>query len=96
MSAVLIPRPSVGLQRARQVVAHPNFHTEGAVLDACEQLEASGDWVDGQRARELRKVVVQDAVAEINRRDRWGRVARCTGLILGALTVLVLLIGQVL
>ena len=40
MSAVLIPHPSAGLQRAREVVAHPDFHTEGAVLDACEQLEA--------------------------------------------------------
>ena len=77
-------------------MAHPDFPTEGAVLDACEQLETWGDWADAQRARELRKVVVQDAVAQINRRDRWGRVARCTGLTLGTLTVLVLLIGQVL
>ena len=97
MSAVLIPHPSAGLQRAREVVTHPDFHTDGAVLDACEQLEAWGDWTDAQRARELRKAIVRDAVAEINRRDRrHRRLARCIGLIGGTLMLTALLFGQVL
>ena len=93
MSAVLIPHPGAGLQRAREVAAQPDFHTEGAVLDACEQLEPWGDWADAQRARELRKAIVRDAVAEINRRDRRRRLAPSIGLIVATLAATALLVG---
>ncbi|MBM9593427.1 hypothetical protein [Roseitranquillus sediminis] len=96
MSAVLIPHPGAGLQRAREVVAHPDFHTDGAVLDACEQLEAWGDWTDAQRPCELRNAIVRDAVAEINRRDRRRRVVRSIGLIGSTLALTALFFGQVL
>lgn len=96
MSAVLIPHPGARLHRAREVVSHPDFHTEGAVLDACEQLEAWGDWADAQRARELRKAVVRDAVAKINRQGRWRRLAPSINLIVATLAVTALVVGTVL
>ena len=96
MSAVLIPHPGARLQRAREVVAHPNSHTQGAVLDACEQLEAWGDWADAQPARELRKAIVRDAVAAINRRGRRRWLAQSIGLILATLAATALVVGEVL
>lgn len=96
MSTVLIPHPAAGLQRAREVVMHPDFHTEGAVLDACEHLQAWGDWMDVERARELRKAVVRDAVAKINRRGRRRRLAHAVGLFLATLAAIAALVGQML
>lgn len=95
MSAVLIPHPAAGLQRAREAVQHPDFHTEGAVLDACEHLVAWGDWMDVERAHELREAIVRDAVAEINRRGRRQRLILRIALLLSLLAALAVLIAQV-
>jgi hypothetical protein len=95
MSAVLIPHPAAGLRRAREVVQHPDFHTEGAVLEACEHLVAWGDWMDVERAHKLRKAIVRGAVAEINRRGRRRRLILHAALLLSLLAALAVLIGQV-
>jgi hypothetical protein len=96
MTAVLIPHPAAGLQRAREVVLHPDFHSAGAVLDACEHLEAWGSGADVVDARALRRTIVGNAVTEINRQGRRQRLIRGIGLVLVTIAMIAALVAQVL
>ena len=66
MSAALLPHLHTGLRHAREVVTHPDFHTGGAVLGACEYLETWGDWMDVERARALRRAVVGNPATRVS------------------------------
>ena len=68
MTRVLVPHLHTGLRHAREVVMHPDLHTDGAVLEACEYLETWGDWMDAERARALRRAVVRNSAPRVRLR----------------------------
>jgi 4-alpha-glucanotransferase len=95
MTAQVIRFPDMSICDARQIIARPNLHEEGAVLDACELLEARGDWMDYERAKALKAAMIRDAIDEINRkgrrREKLRRIGTIAGDALGALSLFVLL-----
>lgn len=95
MSAQILRMPALDIAAARHLVAYPDLHDDGAVLDACDMLEARGDWIDNERARALRAVLVREAIDRINRRGRMRRklklLALISGDVLGALSLFGLL-----
>lgn len=95
MTAQVIRFPDKSICDARHIIARPDLHEEGAVLDACELLEARGDWMDHERAKALKAAMIRDAIDEINRkgrrREKLRRIATTAGDAVGALSLFVLL-----
>lgn len=95
MTAQVIRFPDMSICDARHIIARPDLHEDGAVLDACEQLEARGDWMDHERAKALKAAMIRDAIDEINRngrrREKLHRIGTIAGDVLGALSLFVVL-----
>lgn len=95
MSAQVIRFPQMSVADARLIIARPDMHEEGAVLDACEILELHGDWIDYERAKYLKDAMIRDAIDEINRkgrrREKLRRIAAIAGDAVAALSLFVLL-----
>lgn len=95
MNAHVIRFPDLSIANARHIIARPDLHKEGAVLDACELLEARGDWMDYERAKALNAAMIRDAIAEINRkgrrRQKLRRIAAIAGDAVGTLSISALL-----
>ena len=95
MTAQVIRFPAMSIEDARVLISNPNVHEEGAVLEACELLEARGDWMDHERAKALKAAMIRDAIDEINRkgrrREKLRRIGTIAGDVLGALSLFVLL-----
>lgn len=68
MSAAIIPFPAMTLVDAREIVASADRHDDNAVADACQILAARGDWMDHERARELRRMLDLELLARTHRR----------------------------
>lgn len=81
MSAQVIRFLSTTVADARLIIANPDMHDDASVLDACEFLQAYGDWMDHERAKALHAAIVRDAIADLNRK---GRIRRWLGDLLGA------------
>ena len=56
-SLPLAVRQDQALHDARQVATRPDVHTRRVLLDACDVLASWGDWLDVQRATELRRAI---------------------------------------
>lgn len=88
----MIRFPDKSIADARHIIARPDLHDEGAVLDACELLEVRGDWMDCERAKALKTAMIRDAIDEINRKDRRRQnLRRIAGDAVGALILFALL-----
>lgn len=87
MSAQVVAFPNAARPRwatlsvaeARDVIARPDLHEAGAILDACDVLEGLGDWIDASRARQLRAAVLREVVAEIDAKARRTRRLAAAG-----------------
>lgn len=87
MSAQVVAFPNAARPRwatlsvaeARDVIARPDLHEAGAILDACDVLEGLGDWIDASRARQLRAAVLREVVAEIDAKARRARRVAAVG-----------------
>lgn len=55
-------RERAAVMDARQVTARPDLYSDAQVLDACAVLACWGDWIDLQRAVELRRATLARAV----------------------------------
>jgi hypothetical protein len=97
MSAQVVVFPNAAAPRwatlsvaeARDVIARPDLHEAGAVLDACDVLEGLGDWIDVSRARHLRTAVLREVVAEIDAKARRARRVAAAGAVTVGVLVLV-------
>jgi hypothetical protein len=50
-------RERAAVMDARQIAARPDLYSDDRVLDACSVLACWGDWIDVQRAVELRRAM---------------------------------------
>lgn len=91
MSAVLFPHLHTGLRHAREVVMHPDIHTDREVLESCEYLESWGDWMDGERARALRRAIVRNSAAKGSPHGR-PRLIRAAAILICAIAAIALLV----
>ena len=97
MSAQVVAFPNAARPRwatlsvaeARDVIARPDLHEVGAILDACDVLEGLGDWIDASRARQLRAAVLREVVAEIDAKARRARRVATVGVVGVVLLVLI-------
>lgn len=64
-------RASPALMDARLVTARPDLYSRAAVLDACDVLSCWGDWLDVQRATQLRQALSMETVAAPTIRLKW-------------------------
>lgn len=83
--------------RAREIVAHPDLHDEGEVLDACETLIAHGDWMDKEHAVRVQGMIVREGVRRINRAGRrraWcARALRALGWLIVVALAISIMVG---
>ncbi len=87
MSAQVIRFPSMSVACARHIIARPDMHRDATVLDACEFLQAAGDWMDHERAKALHAAIVRDAVAGLNRKGRIRRWLAVAGDVVGVISL---------
>ena len=59
----MTPEVAREVPRAREVIARPDLHSAAVLREACALLEAHGDWMDHERARQLRLSLEREARA---------------------------------
>ena len=87
------PAPSnMTFPDARHIIARADLHEPGVVLDACDLLERSGDWMDRDRAVAMRIIIARTPRYRAARRQRlWGRLREVAGDLVGAVSLVAII-----